>query len=117
MQLITNETLEEQKNHGTFSFPILLSYEILSKYDSGTFILHWHSELEVTLITEGEMFYKICNTVIHVKEGDIIFCNSGVLHSGKSCSQKDCKYTSITFNPRFIYGYKGSQIYEKYIKK
>ncbi|WP_294238925.1 AraC family transcriptional regulator [Pseudobutyrivibrio sp.] len=116
MQLVTNNSLEEQKSHGTYAFPILLSYEALSKYDSFSFIPHWHSEIELTLITSGDMLYSICNHTIHAKEGDIIFCNSGSLHSGRQFSNNDCSYTSLTINPCILYGYKGSQLYEKYIK-
>lgn len=116
MQIIINNSMEEQKKHGTYAFPVLVSYEVLSKYDSGTFIPHWHSEVELTLITSGEMLYKIGNNVINAEKGDIIFCNSGSLHSGKRCSQSDCSYISITVDPRILYGYKGSQLYEKYIK-
>lgn len=116
MQLLTNNSMEEQKQHGTFAFPVLLSHEVLSKYDSSSFICHWHNEIELTYITKGEMLYKIANNVLHVEEGDIIFCNSATLHSGKRCSQDDCLYISITVDPHLIYGYKGSQLYKKYVK-
>lgn len=115
MQLITDKSLLEQKSHGDFRFPILVSYENITKYDYGTFCLHWHPEIEITLVTSGEMLYKINNKIITLKENDILFCNSGALHSGKKFNNQECTYCSLTFDSKIIYGYKNSALYEKYV--
>ncbi|MEG1947423.1 MAG: AraC family transcriptional regulator [Lachnospiraceae bacterium] len=115
MQIITNNSLLEQKAHGSFNFPVLVSYETISKYDSGSFLLHWHPEIELTLIIHGEMIYNINGNEIILKESDALFCNTGALHSGKMLNNHDCDYVSITFDPKIIYGYESSSIYLKYV--
>lgn len=115
MQLITNTSLLEQKEHGTFNFPLLVSFEDLSSYDAGCFLLHWHPEVELTLVVKGEMLYKVNNDTIHLREGDALFCNSGALHSGRMRDSNACKYISITFDSRLIYGYEKSAIYNNYV--
>ncbi len=116
MQIITDKTKKEQKEHGSFSFPFLLSYERLSGYESGSFLWHWHPEAELTLITSGEMEYHVNEQVFYTKEGDVIFCNGGALHAGNMTGSKDCTYNAITFHPKLVYGYKESSIYSDYVR-
>ena len=40
MQIITDDTNKEIKAHGSHPFPLLVSYEKITAYDSGSF--HWH---------------------------------------------------------------------------
>ncbi|MCR4868071.1 MAG: AraC family transcriptional regulator [Lachnospiraceae bacterium] len=116
MQIITDKTQKEKKEHGSFSFPFLLSYERLSAYESGSFLWHWHPEAELTLITSGKMEYHVNEQVFYAKEGDVIFCNGGALHAGNMTCSYDCSYNAITFLPKLIYGYKESVIYNQYVR-
>lgn len=62
------------------------------------------------------MHYRVNNRSFHLKEGDIIFCNSNALHSGEMEDQEDCSYIPITFDPKLIYGFFQSTIYTKYVE-
>ena len=116
MQIETNSLQKETKSHGDYKFPLLVSYESLRKYESGSFLWHWHPEIEVTLITSGKILYKINNEEYKLKSGDVIFCNSGIMHSGSMIASENCDYTAITFDPKLIYGYEDSIIYTKFVK-
>ncbi len=50
-----------------------------------------------------------------LKEGDIVFNNSGALHSGTMENQKDCAYIPVTFDSRLIYGFFQSTVNSKYV--
>lgn len=115
MQIITNQFQKEQKKHGNDHFPFLVSYQRLSEYDQGSFMLHWHPEIEITYVQSGSMNYKVNNQSYHLKKGDIIFNNSNALHSGAMESHLDCAYTPITFDPKLIYGFFQSTICTKYV--
>lgn len=115
MQIITNQFQKELKQHGNEQFPFLVSYQKLSEYESGSFMWHWHPEIEITYVQKGTMFYKVNHMVYHLKEGDIVFNNSGALHSGTMENQKDCAYIPVTFDSRLIYGFFQSTVNSKYV--
>ena len=116
MQIITNQFQKELKKHGSDHFPFLVSYQRLSEYDSNSFMWHYHPEIEITYIKKGSMHYRVNNQSFHLKEGDIIFCNSNALHSGEMEHQEDCSYIPITFDPKLIYGFFQSTICTKYVE-
>ena len=115
MQIITKENNREAKEHGSFSFPVYISVEQIQAYDHGTFLWHWHPEIELTWIMSGEMEYQINDTTYKLSEGDGIFGNSNSLHTGRRIAGHQCTYLSITFHPRFLYGYENSILQTKYV--
>ena len=115
MQIITNQFQKELKQHGNEQFPFLVSYQKLSEYESGSFMWRWHPEIEITYVQKGTMCYKVNHMVYHLKEGDIVFNNSGALHSGTMENQKDCAYIPVTFDSRLIYGFFQSTVNSKYV--
>lgn len=60
------------------------------------------------------MIYKINDTVFHLRKGEAIFGNASCLHTGSMYQNRNCRYTAITFDPKLIYGYDNSLLYEKY---
>lgn len=115
MQIRTNSSQKELKQHGDAGFPVLVSREQLAVYESGTFLWHWHPEIELTVIQSGEIIYHVNRSVYHLRQGDILFCNANALHSGSMFQKKDCSYLSVTFDPRLIYGFQESIIFKKYV--
>ena len=115
MQINIEENQKEIKEHGSYSFPLNVAVEHIESYEQGAFLWHWHPEIEITYVRKGTMCYKVNNLVYHLKEGDIVFNNSGALHSGTMENQEDCSYIPITFDPKLIYGFFRSTICTKYV--
>ena len=116
MQIKTNEFQKEIKEHGNYYFPFLVSREKLSQYEHGSFLWHWHPEIEFTLVIKGKMLYKINNESFLICQGQALLGNSSTLHAGYMIENQDCEYFSITFEPKLIYGYDNSNVYIKYVK-
>lgn len=116
MQLTLGNDGRELKSHGDFAFPLLISPERLSAYEMNSFALHWHPEMEFTLILDGEILYQVNDQTFHLQEGDAVFCNSNMLHTGRPVQNHgDCRYLSITVKPSLLYGYETSLLQTKYI--
>ena len=115
-EIITDGSQKELKKHGSDEFPLLVSYEKLSGYKSGSFLWHWHPEIEITLVLDGQILYKVNQCTYHMKAGDILLGNANVLHAGFMEDMKDGKYVSITFLPKIIYGSCGSILRRKYVE-
>lgn len=94
-EIITDGSQKELKKHGSDEFPLLVSYEKLSGYKSGSFLWHWHPEIEITLVLDGQILYKVNQCTYHMKAGDILLGNANVLHAGFMEDMKDGKYVSI----------------------
>lgn len=114
MQIVTNQFQKELKKHGSDAFPFLVSYERLAAYESGSFLWHWHPEIEITYVQKGAICYKINHCCYHLKEGDILFGNANTLHAGSMEQMQDCEYISITFLPKLLYGFYENTIRYKY---
>lgn len=116
MQIHINRNQKELKLHGDYAFPLHLSDERLSSYESGSFLWHWHPEIELTLILEGTILYQINETTYSLKKGEALFCNANTLHTGHMDHGQDCIYFSVTFHPRLLYGFENSLIYTHYVQ-
>ena len=114
MQIITNTVGKELKKHGDSAFPCLVSYECLSGYETGSFLWHWHPEIELTYVKKGEMLYKVNQNTFHLKEGQALFGNANALHAGYMYHNQDCKYIPVTFDPKLIYGFSGSILFRSF---
>ena len=115
MQIRIGENRKEIKDHGNYAFPVNVSDESIQAYERGIFLWHWHKEVELTWIMSGKMEYRINNEVYEMKAGEALFGNSNALHAGFQKDGSECHYLSITFHPRFLYGYEKSILQTKYV--
>ena len=115
MQIHIEKNQKEIKAHGDYSFPVNVSIEKIQSYEQGFFLWHWHPEIELTWIMSGEIEYHVNDRKYILREGEGLFGNSNTLHSGYMRDGKECTYLSVTFHPRFLYGYENSILQTKYV--
>lgn len=115
MQIQIEESRKEIKKHGNYEYPVNVSLEAIEAYEQGFFMWHWHPEIELTWVMSGEMEYRTNDQSCLLSEGEGMFCNSNTLHSGFQKDGKGCSYLSVTFHPRFIYGFESSLLQTKYV--
>lgn len=115
MKLKTEKDHKEIKRHGNYEFPVHISLEKIQAYEQHSFPWHWHPEIELTWIMSGQIEYFVNDKKYLLTEGEGLFCNGNTLHSGYMKDGQDCNYLSVTFHPRFIYGYENSLLQTKYV--
>lgn len=115
MQINIAKNQKEIKEHGNYEFPVGINVESIEVYEQGSFLWHWHPEIELTWIMSGQIEYHINDRKYLLTEGEGLFGNSNTLHSGYMKDGKACTYLSVTFHPRFLYGYENSILQTKYV--
>ncbi|MDO4337884.1 MAG: AraC family transcriptional regulator [Eubacteriales bacterium] len=93
--------------------PLYIRTGILSDYPDMKALCHWHEDIELIYITEGEMNYHINGRSILMKEGDCIIVNSKQLHYGYSHFRHECKFICILFHPGLLNA--NPNIYKNYV--
>ena len=94
----------------------IFNYAQLDHFFERCITWHWHSFFELNYIMEGEIELRTTNSVYTLKEGDISFVNSGVIHhvSAKD-KMKGCKLCLFFFDIHFLSGDVQHSIEVKYI--
>ncbi|MDY3929108.1 MAG: AraC family transcriptional regulator [Clostridia bacterium] len=88
----------ELKQHGTADFPIEL-YQIDKTHPKYEMASHWHSQIEIIKILDGELNIRLNNHEYTARKNDIIFVNSETVHGAEP---KDCVYVCLVFHPEFL---------------
>ena len=84
----------EDRLRGTYEFPFEF-HHIDSTHPRYVMSYHWHVECEIMRILQGTLTVTLDEKSFTAKAGDVIFVNSGVLHSG---IPHDCIYQCIVFD-------------------
>ena len=93
MRLQIDQKQKEVKAHGTYGFPVLVSPERLSWFDTGE--VPWHPEIELTLILEGEILYQVNDNSCLLKAGEGLFCNTNVYKNCVTNEQTNIIFRSV----------------------
>jgi len=89
----------ELKQRGTLDFPIEF-YHIDKNHTQYEMSAHWHSELEIIRVLEGELSVRLNNENYLAKKDDIIFVNPETVHSA---IPQNCVYECLVFHLEFLY--------------
>lgn len=77
---------------------------------------HWHSEFEICYVISGSIIYRTQSYEYTLNEGDVVFVNSGVMHSVVPVNPSDNLVYSVHFiDDIFISGGRGNAFDIKYV--
>lgn len=108
-----SHALQENRRHGDLLFPVG-SYRIRTR--GGTVLdCHWHRELELLKVLKGEFRARISSSFYDVKEGDLLFVNSGELHAAHSETGAEAVFEAVVFSPDLLRGPSEDRIQMEYL--
>lgn len=115
-EIKTNENNEELVQHGDYEFPCAVYFSDIDIYTASEIAWHWHKEIEIVVLYEGNVSLETAKESIILKKGDGVFINSEKLHYFKKLGDEKCVLISYVFDKSFVIGDKGSIIERKYIE-
>lgn len=115
-KMILNDNLEDVSFGKAYSFPFEVSFSEIRKLSKGYVKLHWHDELQISIVTKGSVEFIVGEKSYILKNGQAIFINTQRIHMAKSVADEDCIYHSINFDAKLLKMFPGSIIDQKYIE-
>ena len=112
--ITVDDSLQELTQHGTRDFPVSMDRQVVSDEHHGG-IRHWHAEIQIALVTEGEVVFRAEDQDIRLCAGQGFFVNSGVHHEALPTEKADGVYICVNFLPSLIYGQADSVVRRDYV--
>jgi len=113
---VVDATLKEIKAHGTEGFPFAVYLNDFSAFQNDGICWHWHDEVQMTLITEGEFVCQAGGEKVVMKPGEIIFFNSCGLHQITPVKRAYGKLYSFIWRAELLSGTTESDLYKNCIE-
>lgn len=110
-----HDMLKEKIPHGDAMFPLEVHMFNTDYRINECVNCHWHDELEFLVMTEGGADFHINERNYRILEGEMLFVNSNLLHSGTSIKNMPCSFFAVVFSPALLDGYSNDIIQQKYI--
>ncbi|MBD5080649.1 MAG: AraC family transcriptional regulator [Ruminococcaceae bacterium] len=92
----------EKIHYDSSDYPIYIRHGILSNYPNYAAPSHWHDDIELIAVLEGEMDYNVNGEVIRLRKGEGIFVNARQLHFGFSSTMTECIFNCIILHPMLL---------------
>ena len=96
-------SLKETGQKGDFLLPYVVSKTVLPDYYT-TFPMHWHEEMEIVYVEDGEFTECVDFEEYHVQKGDIVMVAPSVLHSFRQLDEKRARFRTIVFDLKLLTG-------------
>ena len=111
--ILVDSARRELEKHGTETFPMTVNHDDLWSFEGKNVPIHWHNDLEINLIREGEAVFQVYQKSYSVRTGEGFLLNRNVPHSCSSPGNEHVRYSTILVRPDFLYGDFGSDVERK----
>ncbi len=108
------EAYLETKMHGKPSFPFIVYHSVLPK-DMRGFPLHWHEEMEIIYVIEGNINITIQNNEYTVHKNEIALIAPESIHSIRQHNDEHAVYFNILFRFSMLSGGEEAICKKKYL--
>lgn len=112
--LNTDKSFKELQPHGSLEFPCAGYASCYTDRPEDVIPWHWHEEMEIIYIEDGQAKIKIPSKSLILEKGDCMVINSNILHYGAAVVE--CKLRSLVFSPALIAGNEDFVFAKKYIR-
>jgi len=114
---LPKESFHEKNHYEDAAFPVgiyKVTKESIVPPGRGYMDLHWHEELQFTLVTEGVLKLQVNAEEYKVKAGEAIFINRNLLHITTELSEHG-RYISLNFPDKMLGFFPGSRMEQDFV--
>ncbi|MDL2060053.1 AraC family transcriptional regulator [Mesosutterella sp. AGMB02718] len=113
------ESGRETTEHGGADFPLALYRREPAALPFGRTGWHWHEELQVCVVEEGCVLFRVGEEELEAGKGSLLFINSRIPHTARpklpEGSTGPARYLCVDFKPRLLAGLPSSLIGKRYV--
>lgn len=109
-----NKGSKELQPHGSLEFPCAGYHSSHTDRQEDVIPWHWHEEIEIVYIENGQMNVKIPSNAFLLEKGDCIIINSNILHYAAAVT--NCRLRSLVFSQTLITGNEDLVFAKKYMQ-
>lgn len=109
-----NKVSRELQPHGSIEFPCAGYCSYHTDRQEDRIPWHWHEEMEIIYIEQGQMHVEIPSNSFLLEKGDGIIINSNILHY--AAAALECELHSLVFSPALISGSEDFVFAKKYVQ-
>lgn len=113
--LIIDQNKKDMTSHGTVNFPLAIYETVIIRNFLGFVDWHWHNEIQLVLITDGDVEFCIGTEKEVLCAGEILFINTSILHSAKTIHGNKGTYICLNFHPLLLLHAHNSLVDSNYI--
>ena len=73
-----------------------------SGYENISFVAHWQKEIELVYVRDGEASFHVADQSFTAHAGDLVICESGLIHYSDSYNKKN-HLDFLIFEPLFYH--------------
>lgn len=108
----SGKELHETNRYRDVSFPVgmyIVTRDRIVPNGRGYLDLHWHEELQLTLVTDGSLQIQVNGESYTIEEGQAIFINRNILHITTELTENG-RYLSFNFPDKILGFFAGSRM-------
>jgi len=114
--IIIDGNKKETTRHGGYEFPLALYHTRICKNILGFIDWHWHEELQLSVVIQGQVEFQVNEDIMVLKTGEGLFVNKGQLHRSSNYQHSDSTYICVDFQANLVSGFEGSVLSRKYVQ-
>lgn len=101
--------------HMTKTKPYSIHKSFFSPSGYAALYLHWHPEIELCYLEEGELDFFVEETCFHMRAGEAVFIPPNLLHSARCTPKGDGIFRALVFSPDLIASPMDGVQFQKYV--
>ena len=112
MDIQTGPDQRELTEHGSLQFPLEIHYDSLYEFCNRRVACHWHEELEIPVVLQGAVRYRLRDQTVDLEQGEGLVINSRVPHSTVPLGEGEPVLLTTIFHPSLLYGTPATSVYQ-----